>query len=156
MADITEKCKEIIQELDKNIKDSNDLEFAKVQVYSLLEEFLQEIEEIQEIADKRINSLVQNQSELDRRLSTIEKDIYEEEGDFEIVCPYCNNEFLVDYDELKDDVVCPECNNTIELDFNDEHDCSCCHGDCGEDDCDCDECNDCDSECHETDEDDDM
>ncbi len=145
MADITEKCKQIIQELENNIKDSNDLEFAKVQVYGLLEAFLQEIEVIQEVAEKRIDRVIQNQAELDKRLSTIEKDIYEEEGDFELVCPYCNHEFLVDYDELKNEVVCPECNNTIELDWNEEHHCSCCHDDC-DDDCNCGECDDDDCE----------
>lgn len=141
MADITKKCKKIIKDLESNIKDPTDLEFAKEQIFSLLESFLEEIEKIQETAEKRVDKLIQNQSELDRRLSTIEKDIYEEEGDFEIVCPYCNNEFFVDYDELKDEVICPECNNTIELDWNEEHDCSCCHGDC-EDECDCEECDD--------------
>ena len=49
--------------------------------------------------------------------------------------------------------MCPECNNTIELDWNEEHDCSCCHGDC-EDDCDCDECDDCDCDDYEDDDDD--
>lgn len=152
MADITEKCKQIIQELENNIKDSNDLEFAKVQVYGLLEAFLQEIETIQEVAEKRIDRVIQNQAELDKRLSTIEKDIYEEDGDFELVCPYCNHEFLVDYDELKNEVVCPECNNTIELDWNEEHHCSCCHDDCS-DDCNCGECDD-DCENYEDDDDD--
>lgn len=154
MADITKKCKKIIEELESKIKDSEDLEVAKEQVFSLLEAFLEEIEKIQETAEKRVNKLVQNQSELDRRLSTIEKDIYEEEdGDFEIVCPYCNNEFPVDLDETKNEVVCPECNNTIELDWNEEHDCSSCHGDC-EDDCDCENCDDCDCDDYEDDDDD--
>ncbi len=142
MADITEKCKQIIRELENNIKDSSALEFAKAQVYNLLEAFLQEIEEFQEVAEKRVDKLIQNQAELDKRLSTIEKDIYEEEGDFEIVCPYCNHEFFADYDELKNEIICPECNNTIELDWNEEHDCSCCHGEC-DDDCNCDDCDDC-------------
>ncbi len=159
MADITKKCKEIIQELENNIKDSDDLEFAKQQVFSLLESFLEEIESIQETAEKRVEKLIQNQSELDRRLSTIEKDIYEEEGDFEISCPYCNHDFLIDYDELKNEVICPECNNTIELDWNEEHDCSCCHEDC-EDDCHhCDDscdCEDCDDDYEEDEDNEDM
>lgn len=155
MADITNKCKEIIQELENNIKDSNDLEFAKQQVFSLLESFLEEVESIQETAEKRLEKLIQNQSELDRRLATIEKDIYEEEGDFEIVCPYCNNEFVVESDELKEEIICPECNNTIELDLSEEHECSCCHGDC-DDECDCEDCDDCDCDDYEDDDDEDM
>lgn len=155
MADITNKCKEIIQELENNIKDSNDLEFAKQQVFSLLESFLEEVESIQETAEKRLEKLIQNQSELDRRLATIEKDIYEEEGDFEIVCPYCNNEFVVESDELKEEIICPECNNTIELDLSEEHECSCCHGNC-DDECDCEDCDDCDCDDYEDDDDEDM
>lgn len=156
MADITNKCKEIIENLENSIKDANDLEFAKQQVFSLLEAFLEEVENIQETAEKRVEKLIQNQSELDRRLATIEKDIYEEDGDFEIVCPYCNNEFVVESDELKEEIICPECNNTIELDLSEEHECSCCHGDC-EDDCHCDDecdCEDCDD--YEDDDDEDM
>lgn len=147
MSEITNKFKEILQNLDNQIKDSEDLEFTKQQVFNLLESFLEEVETIQETAEKRVDKLIQNQAQLDRRLSTIEKDIYEEEGDFEIVCPYCNNEFLIDYDELKNEVICPECNNAIELDWNEEHECSCCHEDCNEE---------CDCEDYEEDEEDDM
>lgn len=157
MADITEKCKQIIQELDNTIKNPEDLEFAKLQVYNLLEAFLGEIEAIQETAEQRIDRLVQNQINLDKRISTIENDIYEEDGEIEIVCPYCNHEFSAECDELKNEIVCPECNNTIELDWNEDHGCSCCEGGC-EDDCNCDNCeDDCDcDECDDYDDDDDM
>jgi UDP:flavonoid glycosyltransferase YjiC (YdhE family) len=52
--------------------------------------------------------------------------------DFEIVCPYCNYEFIIDMAENKTEIECPECKNTIELDWtgdvdNEHHDCS---GDC--------------------------
>lgn len=158
MAGITEKCKEILEELDKNIKDPSSLEFAKTGVYNLLEAFLQEIETIQETAEKRIEKLVQNQINLDKRISTIESDIYEEEDEeVEIVCPYCNHEFIVEAEEMKEELICPECNNAIELDWGEEHNCSCCDGDC-EDDCHCDDCED-DCDCYdyeEDDEDDDM
>ena len=66
----------------------------------------------------------------------MEKELYlDEECDFSITCPYCNNEFIVDCDELKDEVECPECNNIIELDWGDECD--------GHDGCDghCSHCN---------------
>ena len=73
--------------------------------------------------------------------------IYSGEGfDFEIVCPYCEYEFIIDADEDKNEVECPECNNTIELDWSgdlcDDEGCSGhCHG-----------C----SSCGDSDEDDDM
>lgn len=59
------------------------------------------------------------------------KDIYEDEDyDFEIVCPYCNHEFVADIeDELKEEIECPECHNKIELDWDGEDD-DCCSGGC--------------------------
>ena len=37
------------------------------------------------------------------------------EYDFEIVCPYCENEFLIDLKQKNFE--CPKCNNLIELDW---------------------------------------
>ena len=67
-------------------------------------------------------------------------DVYVDENfDFEIVCPYCNYEFVSDFSQnLKEQVECPECHNIIELDWNnhEEHDCSghcsCCESECGQ------------------------
>ena len=64
--------------------------------------------------------------------------------DFEIVCPYCNYEFVIDVDENKTEIECPECNNLIELDWSGDvddepsaggclGDCHGCHG-CGSED----------------------
>ena len=84
----------------------------------------------------------QKQKEMDERMQkmqdvidNIEKDIYSDEGfDFEIVCPYCNYEFVIDVDENKTEIECPECQNVIELDWSgdiegEEHDG--CSGHCG-------------------------
>ena len=66
-------------------------------------------------------------------IDNIEKDIYSEDGfDFEIVCPYCENEFIIDVDENKTEVKCPECQNIIELDWSgdveDDGEQGTCHG----------------------------
>ena len=94
--------------------------------------------------ENRIKELEEKQARIEEKLqrveavlNVIEKDIYEEEGyDFEIVCPYCNHEFITEFDETKTEIKCPECKNMIELDWNDEEecegDCCGCHG-CGED-----------------------
>ena len=158
MSNINKDYKEIIKNLEENIKDKTDLEYAKAQMSVLTNMFIQEVQGIQELTDTKIEAILQNMVSLENKLSnvaktveTIEKDIYEQEDcDFEIVCPYCNNEFMVEYDELKDEVKCPECNNTIELDWTgdcneDEHGCSCCDhedkcgGSCNCEECDCDE-----------------
>ena len=65
----------------------------------------------------------------------IEDDIYEEEGfDFEIVCPYCEHEFVIDTSEDKTEIKCPECKNIIELDWSgnlDDEDDGCSGNCCG-------------------------
>ena len=101
------------------------------------------------VADQedRMNELEENQKQMESKMSkmqeildNIEKDIYSEDGfDFEIICPYCDNQFIIDMDEDKTEVECPECNNIIELDWSGEPEddtancssgCAGCHG-CG-------------------------
>ena len=64
--------------------------------------------------------------------------MYEDGFDFEIICPYCNAEFIADV-ESKSNIKCPECQNTIELDWNGGEEinpcsghCSSCSSKCGE------------------------
>ena len=45
------------------------------------------------------------------------KEPHDEDYDTEIVCPYCESEFLVDLSQELNEVQCPECNNIIELDW---------------------------------------
>ena len=64
---------------------------------------------------------------LNDNIHEITSDIYEEdEFDFEIVCPYCNHQFVVDINDENNlkEVKCPECKNLIELDWNEEEHCS--------------------------------
>ena len=55
--------------------------------------------------------------------------------DFEIICPYCNTQFIADI-ESKTEIKCPECQNVIELDWNNEESqgcsghCSMCNSRC--------------------------
>ncbi len=51
---------------------------------------------------------------------------------FEIECPNCKDDVLIDYDMIEDgkEIICPNCKQEIELEF----DCDC---DCDDDDCDC-------------------
>ena len=107
--------------------------------------------------EKKLDLILQKQQELENKMNKmeniinkIESDIYLDEGfDFEIVCPYCNNEFITDIDENKTEVECPECHNTIELEMMFDG-CGCDCEDCEHDDCDCDDCDcDCEDEVYE-------
>ena len=109
--------------------------------------FFDEINRMEEMSATRTETLAQSQAvlqervdKLENQLKSMEKELYiDEESDFAITCPYCNAEFVVDYDDLKDEIECPECSNTIELDWGDDcegHDGCCGHGcsHCGHDD----------------------
>lgn len=86
---------------------------------------------------KKSDLIESNMQELRDRVNYIASDIYEdnEEGDFEIICPYCNFEFEADIGEDISEIRCPECENIIELDWDgngsDEDDNGgCCGGGC--------------------------
>lgn len=114
-----------------------------------IETLLGEVKELKENQKLMTNKLEKMQQVIDH----IESDIYSDEGfDFEIVCPYCEHEFVIDANEDKQQVECPECKNVIELDwtgdlYDDEEDG--CSGHC----CGCSGCGD---SSDEENEDDDM
>ena len=79
-----------------------------------IETLLKEVKELKENQKIMTNKIEKMQQVIDH----IESDIYSDEGfDFEIVCPYCENEFVIDANEDKNEVECPECKNVIELDW---------------------------------------
>ena len=85
-------------------------------IINFKEDKMKELEEAQK-------NLVNKLDKMQQVIDNIEKDIYAEDGfDFEIVCPYCNYQFLIDVDENRTEVECPECGNTIELDWSGDFD----------------------------------
>ena len=149
-SNISNEFHKIMQELEASIQDEEDLTIAKSQLLKLTEVFTEEIEKINEEYAAKFEKIEKKQSKLDSRvtqiedtLDEIEDDIYEGEmGDdsfeFNITCPYCNNEFVAELDEFKDEIQCPECKNIIELDWDencgcDDDGCDCCGHHCHED-----------------------
>ncbi len=147
---IKNEYKSFLDDIEKNIKDKDDLEYIKQRFSAFMDVVLNQMDSIMNYKDEKINELEKMQNELDARMAKmqqvidhIEKDIYDEDGfDFEIVCPYCNYEFVIDLDENKSEIECPECKNMIELDWTGNIDdeqsgcggsCHGCHG-CGEED----------------------
>lgn len=161
MANFNSEFKKILKELEDNISDKNALETAKVEMLKLYNLFFDEITDLEQTINDRMVEMAQTQLDIEEKLKSmdksiknIEKDIYMEDemdnGDYdiEIKCPYCNETFTVEMDDLTSaEITCPECNNTIELDWG--ADCNC--GEDGCDSCSLDEHN-----CHHEDEDDDM
>ncbi len=134
--------KSFLDDIEKNIKNKEDLEYIKERFSSFVDVVLNQMDYIMDYKEDKISELENTQKELDEKMSkmqqiidNIEKDIYAEDGfDFEIVCPYCNYEFIIDLDENKTEIECPECKNTIELDWTgdieNEHDEETCQGNC--------------------------
>lgn len=156
MRELKNEYKSFLDDIEKNIKDEKDLEYIKMRFADFMDIVLKELDSISSNKEEKINQLEETQKQLDEKMQkiqqvidNIEKDIYSDEGfDFEIVCPYCNYEFIIDMDENKKEIECPECENIIELDWSgdidNENEIEGCNGNCGS-------CQDC-----EQDEDDDM
>ena len=144
ISDLKKEMNKFMTDLEKNIQNKKDLEYIQEKMPHLFEAILDEMEKVINVKEEKMNQIMQTQQHLEAKMGkmeqiidNIEKDIYSDEGfDFEIVCPYCDAEFVVDEDDERTEVKCPNCNNIIELDWTDEEDgcsaggCSHCHG-CG-------------------------
>ena len=150
MGKLKNEYKSFLDDIEKSIKNKDDLEYIKQRFASFSEVVLNEMDYIMSYKEEDIKKLENRQNQIANQMAqmqqvidNIERDIYSEDGfDFEIICPYCNYEFIIDVDEEKTEIECPECRNIIELDWSgnvedDQQGCSGnCHGchDCDEDD----------------------
>ena len=148
MADLKKKYNEVIKNLEANIENQKDLEYAKKQLNVLANAFLDEMDKLSQMANTKMAALEKKQEQIEEKiayvektLNGIEKDIYDVDDnyDLEIVCPYCDYVFLLDEDTQKSEIQCPECDNIIEIDWEADcldsgcsgH-CSSCNDKCGE------------------------
>ena len=130
MVSIKNEYKSFLDDIEKNIKNKEDLEYIKKRFADFLEVVIEKMDYILDYKEEEMNKLEEKQNQIEAKISSmqkmidnIENDIYSEDGyDFEITCPYCNYEFIIDVDETKTEVQCPECKNMIELDWNEGED----------------------------------
>ncbi len=126
MGILKNEYKSFLDDIEKNMKDKEDLQYVKQRFASFLDIVLDQMDYIMDYKQDEIAKLENTQNKLTSQINqmqqvidNIERDIYSEDGfDFEIVCPYCNYEFIIDVDENKTEVKCPECENIIELDWS--------------------------------------
>ena len=139
MAKLREEYNNFLKDIEKNLKNKEDLEYVKVRFSMFVDKVIDEMDMLVNYKTQKMNELEQKQKEIDDKMSkmqqiidNIEKDIYSDEGfDFEIICPYCDNQFVIDVDEDKTEVECSVCNNIIELDWSgDVEEDSNCNGSC--------------------------
>ena len=180
-SNLNDEYKRVLNDMDANMTDGKEKEYAKNKMYELSMIFIDEMQEMSSKYDDKLNALIQKQHTIEEKLKKMRNDIREIQQDvfdydettgeevfeFEIACPYCNHVFVAEVDETKNEVKCPECENLIELDWDGLEDEGYCSGNCGHchgneedyddscecgDDCECDDCN----HNHKHDEDDDM
>lgn len=134
MSKLQEDINSVIAKIEERITNQEDLLFIKEQIANISMLYMDELDKIMDISERRVNQVVENQrvlekkqQELETALTNMEKELFvgEEDYDFEIVCPYCNHEFVSDIGSDIKEVECPECHNTIELDWNNESDSEC-------------------------------
>lgn len=140
MSQLQDNFNAIIAKIEERITDAEQLNFIKEQIAEISMLYIDELNKIMDLSERRVNKVFENQKILEKKLEDIEKNMsnikeelfVEDEYDFEIICPYCNHEFVSDIDSKNKEVKCPECGNVIELDWNEEeHDCGGHCGSCG-------------------------
>ncbi len=158
MAELNRNYNKIISELEERIKNPQELEFVKSKISELTLMFMDTVDSLVENSDKivrmekQINKIQKSLKTIEEDIYINDEDDDDEEcncdeceheycmGDqmhdndsdedyeFEIVCPYCNHEFVTGKEaNLKDEIECPNCHNIIELDWDDYCDGECNH-----------------------------
>ena len=144
MSKLSNEYLKIIEDIEKHISNKEESKYVTKKIGELTALYMDLIEKSINANLDRIEEIKEQLDKVQETVSLIKKDIYEDEDyDFEIVCPYCNHEFVADIeDELKEEIECPECHNKIELDWDGEDDDCCSGGCCGcghHDECGCDD-----------------
>lgn len=138
MSELSNKYREIMNEIEDNITDEKQLNFVKNKISEISIIFIDIIDRMSEIVDEKVIDIEKGQKNIEKKLAkvqkaidVIEKDIYDDDFEIEIVCPYCNNEFMTEINEDEEnELECPECHNVIELDLSSDIEELGCAGNC--------------------------
>jgi len=148
MSELKDNYKKIIEEIETHFQNENDVIFVKDKINEVTTLFMDILDRLTYITNSRIEEFEEKQNQLEDKIEDvkqtvtgIENDIYEDEEmyEFEIICPYCNYEFVTDINsENNTEIECPECKNIIELDWEEDDDTQthC----CSDGECNCEEC----------------
>ena len=146
MSELQTKFQAIIKKIEDRIKDADELNFIKEQIADISMLYLDQLDKLVELNENKISKIVEREKsmeskikELEESIKNMEKEFFIDDNyDFEIICPYCNYEFVSDFSQnIKEEIECPECHNIIELDWHagegeegcSGH-CSCCEEGC--------------------------
>jgi len=145
MAELSKRFQEIMNDIQENIKDEKELEYINKKILEISMIHMDVIDQLAYSLKNKIENIEKSQKAIENKINNmqssitgIENDIYDDGFEFEIICPYCNTEFVADV-ESKTEIKCPECQNVIELDWNGGEEqnsccghCSSCNSRCGD------------------------
>lgn len=136
MAELSKKFQDIMDDIKNNIKDEKEFEYINKKITEISLLYLNIIDELTDLLKNKIDNIEKSQKKIETTVNNmqssingIENDMYDDGFEFEIVCPYCNTEFVADV-ESKSEIKCPECQNVIELDWNGGEEQNSCSGHC--------------------------
>lgn len=130
MSELSKKYSEILKEIDQNITDEKQNQYVKNKISEISIIFIDIIDRMSEMLEQRMSEIEKSQTNIESRLQgvqslvdAIEEDVFDDNSDIEITCPYCNNDFIAEFNEdQNNEIECPECHNIVELDINADYD----------------------------------
>lgn len=120
---ISKKYDEIIKNLEAKIEDKDLLDYVKNQISDLTFCYIRNLEKCIKTYENRIDNIDFKVNNIANVVNKIEQDFLEDSKTLDlepITCPYCNFNFLVEYDSKKTEMKCPECDNLISLDWGED------------------------------------
>lgn len=129
--DVLKEFNIFMQDIENTISNQSDLEYIKEQA----EVFKNTIATNKKSLEEKVDRMERRLLSLEGAVANIETDLlYENEDEddgyeFEIICPFCDNEFFADISD-ENEIKCPECQNVIKLDWSQEEQSCCGSGGC--------------------------
>ena len=129
MAELSDKYKKILSEIESHISNKEERKYVEKKITELSCIYLELLDRLTKMNNIKMVEIENTQTEIANKVARIQEtvdsiknDIYDFDGyDFEIVCPYCNYEFVSEFEgKNKKEIECPDCHNIIELDWNDD------------------------------------
>ena len=122
MSELSNKYQDIISELENRIENKDDLIFVKDKLSEISIIFIDLIERMNGVVEDKISGIEEKINNIENTLNFIQEDIYDEDSETEVICPYCNSEFYTEIgNDVETELECPECHNIIELDLNSDN-----------------------------------
>ena len=119
---ICKKYNEILKNLEEKLENKNDFTLVKSALSDLTVLYTDELTKLSDSYNSKITKFETRLNNLESKFQDTNIEIENINLSEKISCPYCNFDFLVEYDDSNHEITYPKCNNLIELDWGDFED----------------------------------